>query len=154
MSEQIHGHEEVMQRLRDLDEKTEKQIFRVGLKAGANVVLPVGAIAVARAKRRMRANLQIRNGGSNKKRVRVSVASDKKDFSGPAFYTGFVLWGHKIGKRIRRALLRIRPELDARKTVPGDDFIKHAYDETNKSALDTAMSTMAQQIESIASGKQ
>jgi HK97 gp10 family phage protein len=154
MAEQIHGHEEVMQRLRDLDEKTEKQIFRVGLKAGANVVLPVAESLAPERSGRMRANLKVRNGGSNKKRVRISVGASAKDFSGPAFYTGFVLWGHKIGKRIRRALLRIRPELDARKTVPGDDFIKHAYDETKQAALDTAMSTMAQQIESIASGKQ
>lgn len=151
----VEGHDQVLSRLRDLQTDVERRILRAGLKDGAAVILPVAKQLAAKHRRSgtMEENLQVRNGGGGKKAVRINVGASQKGFTGEAFYTGFVLWGHKIGRRPRPAIFRTSKVVDTRGSVKGDDFIAAAYEQTKQPALDTAMTSMATRIERIAEGK-
>lgn len=139
----IDGHQQVLARLQALAADTSKKIFRAGLKAGAGVVLPVAQSMAPDKSGRMRENLKIRPGGSRKGTLRISVGANIKDFTGPAFYTGFVLWSHKVGSRKLGA---------GRKSTHANDFITRAYEQTKMQALDLMMTTILTKIDRIAGG--
>lgn len=142
----IEGLKEAVGMLRELardDEngpKTAKGIVRRGLRAGAKPLLAAAKSEAPVRSGLLQQSLKIRS-SSRKGRLSVSVGTRAKDFTGPTYYAGFVIWGHYAGSR----------ELGSkRKHVPGNDFITRAYESAKDEAADVATQTILDGIDKAA----
>lgn len=73
----------------------------------------------------------------------MTVGAAAKDFTGPAFYGSFVLYGHKAGSRKLG---------DSRKEVKGRNFIKQAFDQTKEEAVNKTIEEIGRRIDALANG--
>ncbi len=122
----ITGLSATRQALEQLPLKVEKRILRKGIREGAKVMLSAARADAPSLSGATRRNVKIRGGRSKPGTIGLSVGVAAKDFAGPTFYAGFVIYGHRIGKRALG---------DRRKLVPADNFLSRAYEETKDEAV-------------------
>jgi HK97 gp10 family phage protein len=140
----IEGIDEVLAKLKKLGDDEPKIIGKAN-KAGAKVIFGAAKANSPVASGFMQSHIKIRTSNKKSKGVyRASVGVGQKDWSGPAFYAAFVMWGHKAGPRRLGS---------SRKQVPGDDFLKHTAEEVGQEAADTTVQALKDGIEQAAGGK-
>ena len=148
MDIKLTGFAETRKALEALPVAVEKKVLRQSTRAGAKVILAAArSLAPVGKTGRTLANLKIRAGKCRKGAVGYSVGINKKDFAGGkrVFYLPFVLYGHKIGKRPGKWRKRILG--DKRKSVPGDNWLANAYEESAAASVDA---TVAKATELVA----
>lgn len=137
----IEGLKETLLALSKIDEEVRSKIIPKANKAGAKILLTTAQANAPVRTGLMKSKIKIRN--SNKKSVglyRSSIGVDSKDFTGKAFYSSFVLWGHKVGSR------KLGNE---RKQVPANDFLKRAIEQSGASAAGAVIDTIGTEINKL-----
>jgi HK97 gp10 family phage protein len=142
MEIKIEGLENTIAKLKELDGAVVSKLIPKANKAGAKVIKDV-AIAIAPFKSGLlRDNIKIRNSNKPAKGLYSSyVGVNKKDWTGPAFYAAFVMWGHKAGSRKLGG---------GRKEVAGNDFLKKATEQAAQRAVQTNIDTLNAGIAKLA----
>jgi HK97 gp10 family phage protein len=140
MAEGLHisGLRETQARLQSLGPRVEKRVIRKGLRQGAKIVLAAARAEAPERSGNVRRNLKIRSGKGSKGTIALSVGAAAKDFKGPAFYTGFLIYGHHVGSRKLG---------DKRKFVPANNFLQRAYDGTKEAAAERTVAAWVELID-------
>lgn len=134
---QLTGHKHLDKVFQTLPVRVQKKVLRKPLRDAAKII---HAQAKANAPVRtglLRSSLKVRAGKRSrrfKNEVRIVVVTEGGFFKGKAFYGGFVELGFRRG---HRRLGKVR------RKVPGQHFIKRAYDQTEQRARRVAISGIA-----------
>jgi hypothetical protein len=133
--------------LKELGNKLAKKIIRTGLRAGCKVWLPKAKAEAPKLSGLLASKLKIRSAGSNAKRTAMSVGVGDKDFTGKEFYAGFVMYGHKIGKRATKSsTTRQAIAAGARKSVKANNFLDRVFQANARNAMDAVQESWKEQI--------
>jgi HK97 gp10 family phage protein len=139
------GIQQVQQALKELDDKVSRSILRKGLRQGAKVVLAAAKADAPERTGRLKRNLKVRNKKGGKGKAALSVGAAAKDFTGEAFYSSFIEYGYST-----------RPSVTGknaiRKKIPGQHFLKKAFEQTGEQAISTTIESWQQQIEDATQG--
>jgi HK97 gp10 family phage protein len=140
MSQGIHisGLSEIKARLESLGLRVEKRVIRKGLRQGAKIVLGAARAEAPERSGTVLRNIKIRAGRGSKGVISLTVGAAAKDFKGPAFYAGFLIYGHHVGSRKLG---------DKRKFVPANNFLQRAYDGTKEAAAERTAAAWVELID-------
>lgn len=142
MTVEVKGLKETSDKLKALANKVEKSIVRKGLRQGGKILLNSARSLAPVQSGRLKRNIKIRNGRSQKDSISLSVGVSSKDFQGETYYASFVLYGHRIGSRKLG---------DSRKEIPPNDFLLKAFDDTKDEVVAVTTDAWAALIEQEAS---
>ena len=136
--------EDVLAKLDKLSGEQSNAIMRKATKAGAAPMLEAARAAAPVLSGVMQSKIQIRNSSSPSKGLfRSTVGVDAKDFTGNAFYAGFIMWGHFLGSRKLG---------NKRVFVPGNDFLRRAATNYADVSSNIMEATIIEGIEVLANG--
>jgi HK97 gp10 family phage protein len=141
MELKLEGVDEVVNNLKALDSKLKNGVLKKAPTVGANVILGIAKSLAPVRTGVLQSNIRIRSANQPSKGIyRASTGVGQKDWTGPAFYASFELWGHFVGSR----------KLGAnRKHVEGNDFLKKAAEQAGEKAAQAMIDTIAQGITDI-----
>lgn len=130
----ITGDKELDRKLLSLERKARRDLMKPGLRKGAKVfAAEVRARAPVRSgtmKARFKVRAQKRS-RKDKDGIGYNVITGKGYYTGKAFYAGFVVFGHRLGKRLagyRRKGTGKKPTLaDMRPKIEPNPFMKDAF---------------------------
>lgn len=145
----VEGAAELDAKLSALALKVQKKYLRTALRVGAKAMKPSIAQRTPVRSGLLKKNLKVRAGKRRKAGgVSVLVSFGAKWFVGKTFYAGFVVYGHRIGKRskevrrVDRLRRRFGPAVtaaaDSRRVVPPNEFMQKGF-AAGKSAAMTAI---------------
>jgi HK97 gp10 family phage protein len=137
----IEGLDETRKALEELGPKAEKRVIRQGLRIGAKVVLEAARGEAPERSGVLKRNIKIRSGRGSKGKIVLTVGVADKDFKGPTFYAGFVLFGSFVGSRQLG---------DKRHFRPANNFLQRAFDETKEQAVAATTEAWKDLIDEIA----
>lgn len=141
----VEGAEQLQKKLDSLAKKDANAALRKGLRAGGKITAKVLKGNMPNKSGKAKRKVKVRAGKrSRKKGPSVTVGVAAKDFTGEAFYIGFVNFGWKTGKRGNensgavpigggKFVTRIGGKRK-RKQVRGKNFIKEAADQSQPAA--------------------
>jgi HK97 gp10 family phage protein len=136
----VTGLNELKGTLAALPDKMEKKVLRKGLRAGAKDVLKSARAEAPKLSGALSKNIKIRGGRGCKGKIALSVGVGARDFKGPTFYGGFIIYGHRVGKRALG---------DKRHFVEPNNFLQRAFDATKETAVETTVKTWASLLDDI-----
>ena len=134
----VTGIEQASEGLTDLDQKVQKSVIRKAVRTGIKIWLEAARGEAPAQSGKMRKNIKIRNGKTGNGKFTLTVGVNEKDFSGPVFYSAFVLFGHKVGSRKLG---------DKRKSVPANDFIQRAFEASKEDGANVAIEELRRGIQ-------
>lgn len=138
METTIKGVEEFILKLAKLDQEMQAKVFPKAAKAGGKVILDAALPLAPVVSGLLKANVRQRSASRPSKGIwRSSVGIGSKDWTGQAWYGGAVIWGHHAGSRKLG---------NARKWIPGDDFLKAAAEEAGDQALKAMTDVIAEAV--------
>ena len=138
MEIEITGLEKAIEGLKKLDEKMQGTIFKAATKAGAKVILAVAETNAPKRSGFMASMIKIRSSSRPSKGIfRSSVGVGEKDWTGPAFYASFILFGHKVGSRKLG---------DNRKSVAANEFLRKSAKQVGEQAAQAMIEVMQKGI--------
>jgi HK97 gp10 family phage protein len=124
--------------LDDLDKKVAKKYVKKGLREACKVTLKRARATAPVASGLVKRSIKVRSAKSNKYFINMVVGVAKKWFSGPTFYTAFVAFGHRIGKRALG---------DSRKLQAANEWMDKAYESTKTTAVERFREVITSLIE-------
>lgn len=134
-----------------LPAKIEKRVWRKACRAAAKVILPRARANAPKQTGQLRKALRVR--ALKRSRVyvgaRVTVGADKW-YTGDTFYAAFVEFGHKIGKRPSKNI--IKSGRDKRQEVPGKHYLEKAGEQSASAAVATFVRVAEQELKAIPNG--
>jgi HK97 gp10 family phage protein len=113
--------------LDELDKKLQRKGVRQSLRAAAKPTLKLAKSTAPVLTGRTQENVKLKSAGVKRGTFRMNVGIGKKWFTGPAFYSAFVAFGHKIGRRQLG---------NSRKQVAANDWLTKAYESTASRAVE------------------
>lgn len=145
MKSELRGGDKLIRQLRRLESNVQKKYVRKALRAGAKPIAKIAKATAPVKSGRMKKGIRVRVGRSRKGVISVLVSLAKKWFTGPTFYGGFVVFGHKIGKRQSRG--KGAKASDTRASVPGNTFLQDAMASGESAAISSITASLKAQIE-------
>jgi HK97 gp10 family phage protein len=139
MSETVTANaESAIRGIKDLENKIAKKYVKQSGRAGCKVIQAAAVATAPVFTGRTQSAIKVRSAGNKKGVIKFKVGIGKDWFKGETFYSAFVAFGHKIGKRALG---------DTRKQVAPNDWLTKAYDNTKQEAVDVFRATITQLIE-------
>lgn len=142
----ITGDAALDRKILNLERKARRDLMKRGPRKGAKVLAdevrqraPVKT-GLMKSKFKVRAQKRSRK---DKDGIGFNVITSKTFFTGKAFYTGFVVFGHRLGKRPKGARRKGGAgRADTRPKVEPNEFMQQAFD----AKKDEAARVIAEQI--------
>lgn len=147
-------HQQVIEKLKLLDELLQRRLIREALRPAANLMLPVAKaetmrfryfwpLPKGRRKGDLKRGLRVRSIKRTRKAIGVTVTSTLKEGAriNDLYYGAFVNWGHKIGKRPGKG----KP--DHRRKVAPVPYLTAAFKRTHRRASKLATDILKAGIE-------
>ena len=138
MSDAVLGIEQAIESLNELDRKLQRKIIRKGVRAGGKVMQAAAKSEAPNRSGKLSSKIKVRAAKSKKGSIGVTIGVGAKDFTGEAFYAGFLTYGWRSGPRKLG---------DARKFNKPNNFLDRACKSSESQASETALETIAAEIE-------
>ena len=127
----IKGGAELQRKLRQLEPKLSKQIFRKALRSGARIIRDEARRLVPVDSGLTKEAINVKAGKGGRKKISVNIAVGEGDYKGDTFYAAFLEYGHFSGSRKRgddrtfvEARPFMRPAFDAKKAEAADEIVR------------------------------
>lgn len=143
MNVEVKGERETRNALGSLDNKVQRKYVRKALRAAARPVLSEARATAPVLSGKLRRAIRIRSGRNRKGSISMLVSLGRKWFTGPTFYGGFVVFGHKLGKRPGGKAGKAN---DSRPAVPPNDWLQKSMESKSSAAVSAATESLKEQI--------
>lgn len=139
---QVEGLKQANAKLRALPEKLQRKVLRPAMQKAGAVIQAEAQIRAPRRTGLLATKIKTRIGYSRaKQRMRATVNTAAKDYTGHAFYASFLEYGWRAGSRKKYGVSHKKgaggSRLDLRRWIKPKKFLKPAFDAKVNEALAT-----------------